>query len=52
MAINEQNRLPFISSLDLVILRTDQNLEAYVDKVQNGDKGPLLINMLEDYIKF
>lgn len=52
MAINEQNRLPFISSLDLVILRTDQNLEAYADKIQNNDKGPLLLNMLEDYIKF
>lgn len=51
MAINEQNELPFISSLDLVILKTDQNLEHYVDNIE-GEKGPLLLNMLDDYIKF
>lgn len=53
MAINEQNGLPFISSLDLVILRTDQNLETYVDNMTDESKrGPLLLNLLEDYIKF
>lgn len=51
MAINEQNCLPFISSLDLIILRTDQNLENMVDNIDNN-KGPLLLNLLEDYIKF
>lgn len=51
MAVNEQNYLPFISSLDLVILRTDQNIESYVDGKQK-DKGPLLLNLLEDYIKY
>lgn len=49
MAINEQNNLSFMSSLDLIILRTDQNLEG---GIHTGDRGKLLINLLEDYIKY
>lgn len=51
MALNEQNKLLFISPLDLVILRTDQNVENYIDNI-GDDKGPLLLNLLDDYIKF
>lgn len=51
MALNEQNNLLFISPLDLIILRTDQNVENYVDKIRKN-KGPLLLNLLDDYIKF
>ena len=54
MAINEQNDLPFISSLDLLILKTDQNLEASVEEDADEDrrKSSLLMSMLEDYIKY
>lgn len=51
MAINEQNRLPLVSPLDTVILSTDQNLESMKND-SNGEKWPLLINLLEDYIMF
>lgn len=55
MAINEQNRLPVISSLDLIILKTDQKIERLVNiKDKTNGKKPnnnlLLINLLQDYI--
>ncbi|GMM47671.1 hypothetical protein DAPK24_042690 [Pichia kluyveri] len=50
IALNEQNELPFFSFLDMLIMNCDSNLQDIV--IDWNDKGSLLINILEDYIKY
>lgn len=50
LALNKINHLPLVSPLDMMILRTDQALDAYMSG-HGEDKSVLLINLLEDYIR-